>query len=68
MAETVNPESDQSDSDLEVEVDNIMYRVFGDFESSDKASECDDTDSCSSDSDTEAETSNDDMDVESCNQ
>ena len=67
VAETVNPDSDQSDSDLEAEVDDIMYHVFGDFESADKASECDDTDSCSSNSDTEAEISDDDMDVDSCN-
>ena len=48
VAVTMNPESDQSDSGLEAEVDDIMYRVFGDFEPANKASECDnDTDSCS---------------------
>lgn len=29
VVETVNPESDESDSDSEAEVDDIMYRVFG---------------------------------------
>ena len=55
VSETVNPESD--DSDLDTDVDNIMYRVFGDGGCADTEhsdSEYADSDSCSSKSDTEA--------------
>ena len=68
MAETVNPESDASDSDLEAEVDDIMYRVLGvGNEYANRESGCGDTNSCSSKSDTEPETSDDDMDMDSSN-
>ena len=53
MAETVDPGSDEYDSDLEAEVDDIMYRVFGEL----AEGECDESDSCGNNSDTDDQSS-----------
>ena len=68
VVEAVNPESDESDSDLEEEVDNIMYSVFGPGSDSDPSKESDHaefSDSCSSIySDSEPQISDEEMDVD----
>lgn len=61
MAETVDPESDEYDSDLEAEVDDIMYRVFG--------GECEhagdsESESCGSNSDQGDQSSEEEMDID----
>ena len=60
MAETVDPGSDEYDSDLEAEVNDIMYRVFGEL----AEEECDENDSCGNNSDTDDQSSEEEMDID----
>ena len=61
MAETVDPGSDEYDSDLEAEVDDIMYWVFGECESAEGESECDESGSTNY---TDDQLSEEDIDID----
>lgn len=65
VAETVDPGGDEYDSDLEAEVDDIMYRVFGGECEHARDSEHGERDSCGNISDHGDQSSEEEMDIDS---
>ena len=63
----MDPGSDEYNSELEAEVDDIMYRVFGDECGQVGDDDTHDSDSCGSNNDLDDQSSEEEMEIDSAN-